>query len=427
MLKTNDNFASVSRQTRFAITLSLLLAWFSPVLSTLTKMPRLSGVETLPLLFIILHFSLTKYNFTLGKSPYLLLFLLFTLCTLIINNSLIAAWFFCLVLLIVPFFILPLMELMNPRDRILLRRNFFSVLLIQFVWCIYQIFSDGNVDRVKGTLIGTGAGAHIASFFLIIGSHLYFVKSDSSLKRRISLMLIAIAICILADAKQVLLYYFLVIIFTAIKTKAKEILPKHRLIKFLAPLLISTVGLSYLLTGFGGIKGYNYIKLTLDSDGGKLAVTKIIANPDSSFWKTNNYLLGTGPATTVSRSSGMTVPGFEGHAPARKFGLHESKYYLYFVKVASGRGYVGDSSATSPASSLLGVLGDFGFLGLLFYLLTLRELIAKRKDLKHSSSNWRNSFAFTYIVGLGFISEWPEFTVATITLCIFLELAYGNE
>jgi hypothetical protein len=183
----------------------------------------------------------------------------------------------------------------------------------------------------------------------------------------------------------------------------------------------------YLVTGFGGIKGYNYIKLTYQTGGGKIAVTKELFNINSDFWNRNSFLFGAGAANTISRSAGMTYPGYNGNAPALKFGVPPAKEWPYFTNLAKGNFYVGDSSATSPVSSLLGVLGDYGIFGLVSFIYSYYGRISRNN---FDSSNSRKSFigfSLLFIFVLSYINDWLELTVASITFFAILGLLFTEE
>jgi len=425
---SNSAHDQLSRASKNTIIASLYLSWFSPVLSSTLVGFRLSGIEILPLILFTVRYSFNYLRLSNSRFLLLLFFLFSSLFSTLYSESTLINWFFCISLLLIPLQIIIPLRTLNRTDRQTVLNSIYILLAIEFVWCSVQVFSnDNSLDRVKGSLIETGAGGHIAPFFLIIGSHLVVVSRQIGIRFRALILSTSLLIAIIADAKQVLLFYSLSVSLALILTKSRYIKPNLRMLKFFAPILVLPLILAYLLTGFGGITAYNYIKLTSQTDGGKAAVAKLLVNPYSEFWQTENFLLGAGPAQTVSRSSGMTLPGYEGNAPAKKFGVSTSKYYENLKVTAAGYGYVGESSATSPASSLLGVLGDFGILGLFLYLLYVWVFLKGSEIDGKVKKTWKNVFILGYFFGLGLISEWPEYSVATIAFCIFLELAYEKK
>jgi hypothetical protein len=421
------NSAFANSAPRNFLNLSLWLGFLYPLLSSLVAVPRLRGLEALPIFIAWIlsrrHSSVSNHEWFL---PLTLCFLSFTILSTLANTKQLAALFFSLALLF-PILVLPgVLNNLGIEDLHSLRKSLYLLFFVQLLFCLFQLLlrDSESFDWAQGTLLGTGAGAHITPFFMITFSTLLY--GTTRRKFHLLIMFISWIISILGDAKQVVVVMIVSIGLTSIITIFKQSSNSLRIRKTskLASLVLLTfvaifLG-TYLTTGFGGISGKGFIKLGLERKGGKIAIARELFNPKSEFWTNENILIGAGPASTISRAANLTVPGYLGEAPASKFGIEAAEYAGYFSQVASKEGFVGVSSITSSASGLMGVLGDFGLFSFSIFVILLFLVLRRIPPSAHQIKTWFSSkiLFFVFFIFLGFFGEWIEFPIGVLTLLL---------
>lgn len=399
----------------------LWFSWVSPLVQTFLGTPDLTGLE-LAFYFFALTISLIhsdnkessnlKFGFFF---PFVFLCIISTIYNQIDFRS---ALLFLSMNSILPT-LLFLMLILNRSGKLLILRHTLCIGVLQISISIHQILTHplGTVDHVQGTLLGTGAGGHIAPFASLLTCSYFSLKYMNFLIIRYFAILLGLAICYFGDAKQVILAFFTVIALNFIFTQNKS---KYFFPRILAAITVF-ISISLYLNGtFGGINSKSYIDLSLSTGGGKVSVAEQIILPNSEFHKKANYFIGSGPSQTVGRSALLTVANsFSPVAPASKFGIPPAKYYNYFSGVAKGRGYVGDSSFTSPTSSLLGIFGDIGLFGFVAYLYVLIKLIYQCRTKEMFINSLTLISLCTVFFILSFFGEWLENPPA-IAFCLII-------
>lgn len=388
----------------------LWLSWLSPLGQAYFNIPDLTGIELIfyiiavigsPKQFITQDF--TNFRFSLFI-PFLFICVISAIYNQVDFRSLL---FFVALISILPILLILLISL-DFVDRQQIVKHALLIGILQILFSVFQIATHpiGTVDHVQGSLVGTGAGGHIAPFAALLScTYLALEKKFGSIAK-FCLILFGLLVCYLGDAKQVILVFLLIIslYFSISKSQFKFYLPRV----FAALFIVFMVSL-YINGVFGGIKPISYINLSVETKGGKIAVANQIVSPNSDFHKEVNYLVGAGPAQSVGRAALLTVSNsFSPVAPASKFGIPSARFYDYFTTVSKGMGYVGDSSFTSPTSSMLGIMGDIGLLGFAAYIFLIFKLLRVCMEIGVMRSSLSLISFGVYIFVLSFFGEWLE-------------------
>ncbi len=105
------------------------------------------------------------------------------------------------------------------------------------------------------------------------------------------------------------------------------------------------------------------VQRTNDTGGGKPALTRLIFRDLLSDPLQGAF--GFGPGETVSRFGYLTTLLESEGSPTEAIGLEPGSLTESYDRALAGAGYIADSSFSSGQSSLLGIAGDYGLLGLL--------------------------------------------------------------
>lgn len=300
------------------------------------------------------------------------------------------------------------------------------VIAIQAIFATVQWLLIGTGDAMQGSLIGSGAGAHLVGASLLLGAMIFWQKSGWTPRFGWVLLFFTVLIAV-ADAKQVWIMMPLAIAILYMKarpTGQSAQFSEVRLSRVMAASLTATIvaiPLTALLirTYIGKI-----IELTLASGGGKLAVLELLASDLSR--NAVDLTVGFGAGETVSRLGWILTPtGGYSESPLANLGLTESEGAQRYQFAAISRGYVGESSLSSSLSSFFGVLGDFGLLGLLAYLIAVSSVIRRL---------WRSPDVLAApalallacLLVLGVVSDWLEQTPITLLMGVVAGLAMGG-
>lgn len=298
-------------------------------------------------------------------------------------------------------------------------RNVARIVVVgQVVMMAYQFATKSGIDDMKGTFVGTQYGEHIASFIVLAAAGRYAFENDSRRGRGALMIFGAMALAYLADSKIALGTFLIAGILYLAIGRATGV-SRRSLVGRVALLAIAGCTCwGFYVGAFGNIPVRGYVDDTTSTGGGKLAVTELIVNPTSKFWEAaeGNWFTGAGPGQTVSRTAELTVPNNLGNAPARRLGATPSEWYSYFSNEALSRGYISKSSATAAASSLLGVLGDLGIVGLILFAAAWQRVYAWVSS-GTAPRSWPALLWVAFLVP-GYLGEWLEFPAA----CMFLSL-----
>ncbi|MGH9890450.1 MAG: hypothetical protein ACREA0_00380 [bacterium] len=239
------------------------------------------------------------------------------------------------------------------------RNALIAIALIQIPVAFAQWAATRNNDLVQGTLVGAGAGAHVMAGMLLLTA-LLIITTSRQLRFALAFSAAAIGVAVLSDAKGAL-FAFIPGLAVALMTKTARD-DSHRSKR---PWVLGGVAVGVLLA----LASYSatptalgFIQRTFSQSGGKIAVANALVEDLRS--SPGHTALGFGPGETVSRFAFLTTPLLlkEG-SPVAWLGLGPGSRTLEYHSLASGTN-IGASSFTSGQSSALGLLGDYGLLGL---------------------------------------------------------------
>jgi hypothetical protein len=323
-----------------------------------------------------------------------------------------------LVFVLQPFLLIVAMILDPPNglQRRRLEMLLVGIIVLQYPVALAQSAIETDPDEIKGTLLGAGAGHHVMAGTLMIGL-LVFTRLGWPKLILVGCAVITVAIAVSADAKQVLFVAPLGFLATALVPNNNVAAPAGRRAMTFLLAGIAIVGLlSYSATQ----TAFDFIDRTRESDGGKVAVAQAITR--DTLGDPAHVALGYGPGQTVSRFAFLNTDllARKSGNPMELLGLSTAKRAAMYDEIASAGPFIGRTSFTSPQSSVLGILGDYGLLGLTTYGALL---IAVLRALRSSSSRIAAGVigGWAMAVPLGLVFDWLE----QPPFMLFLALATG--
>jgi hypothetical protein len=346
-----------------------------------------------------------------------------------VGTAAIAAWgfqrsevmrpFLYFALLGLPFALLGalLLDPPSPRLRRVLVRVLVALLAIQIPIAFAQLaghFVSGRGDPVQGTLYGAGAGANTMAAIVVVGA-LWLLAETSGVRMwwRLPLAGLALAVPLVADAKQVIL---------VLPAGILAFSPKRPRTVVLQGLAIA--GSVVVLFAFAPAGAPSYLRQSQHGRGGKEATAEFVwgkLRGDPA-----NVVFGLGPAESVSRAAFMTTPLFLGEQSP--LGVFELRPAAVAVE-AQARALVvsgGGTSFNSGVSSALGVLGDLGIAGLLAYL-ALPAWIIRRVRRGSSTLAMPAAAGWGMFLVLGLVYDWWEQPPFVIVLAALTGLALSDR
>jgi hypothetical protein len=304
-----------------------------------------------------------------------------------------------------------LVEPPTPRRAALLRKILFALLVIQIPVVAGQLAVFGFTDDVKGTLHGAGAGHHAIGAVVIIGGA-WIMLSARSLGTRLLTALPLIFIPFASDAKQVLFATPAALLFQHWGRGAGRKLALFGLVGLLALFMFRFYGASGTALDF--------LEQQEQGRGGKGVTASFIW--DKVTEDPASFVLGEGPAETVSRAAFMTTDRYLGvNSPLRAFGLHSADIATEAQRRAfelSG----GRTSLNSGLSSAIGVFGDLGLAGALVFLYLLARVVLALRT-SHSPEAVAALAGWGMYALLGVVYDWWEQPPFSMTLAVLTGLA----
>lgn len=272
----------------------------------------------------------------------------------------------------------------------------------------------GLGDPIQGTLYGAGAGAHTMSAVVALGAA-WVLSSDRSWLERIVLAMPLMAIPLMADAKQVI---FAAPIAAVLSTRRWS---RGNAIRILAAVAAAGFLLLYLPAGQTAIR---FLDGARTGQGGKERVASIVGGAITS--DAASFLLGRGPAETVSRAAFMTTDLFlQADSPLRSLHLHPALIALEAQeKAISASG--GGTSFNSGVSSALGILGDLGIIGAVAYALLFLSVVVPLKRQRTSDAQVA-LFGWMLFGLLGVIFDWWEQPAFSVLIAVMSGLALTSS
>jgi hypothetical protein len=323
-----------------------------------------------------------------------------------------------LVFALQPFLLIVALVLDPPRPpaRRRLERLLVVIVVAQFPFALVQIQAKTSPDEVKGTLLGAGAGHHVMAGTLVLGL-LVFTRMGWRRAALLGSAAITMAVVVQADAKQVLFLAPVGFLVAAVwpTTDGTKQTGKRALSFAIGGIAIFGL-LSYSATQIA----FDFIDRTRESDGGKIAVAQAIAR--DTLGEPSHFALGYGPGQTVSRFAFLNTDLLVRRAgnPMELLGLSTAERAARYDAIASEGPFIGRTSFTSPQSSVLGVLGDYGLLGVVAYG---GLVVAVLRALRRTSSRLAAGVAGGWAIALplGMVFDWLE----QPPFMLFLALATG--
>jgi len=310
-----------------------------------------------------------------------------------------------LLLTLEPFLLICAIVIAPPPSsgRRTLWRLMAGIAFLQVPIAISQSLSSTDPDVVKGTLLEAGAGHHVMAGGLVVG----LFAAIGVLKSRFAIAVLAIGVLIigaLADAKQVMLVAPIAFVGAAILvgTSGNGALNRRRIGQ---AILFTLASILVLLTLAPIDSTIDTLNRTRDTGGGKPALTAALA--DDLITSPLQGAFGYGPGETVSRFGYLTTILESSSLAARQVGLGPGKLTLFYDDLVSSSGFVADSSFSSGQSSLLGIAGDYGFLGLAAVGAVLLRIM---NTLRRQGTRLAQSAlaAWLMAIPLAYVFDWLE-------------------
>lgn len=392
----------------------LVFACVNPLITAWTPVPDVSGTEGV-IAVVGWGVAIVAGQRVTAMDGILALLAGWMLTSALINDVPVTAAGLEFALYAAPFLFLRLLDAVPSTSSAALRKAVKFLAVAQVAMFAFQLATYSGVDSLKGTFAGTQYGEHVASFIVLVTAAALALRRPGSPAAKAAVVS-ALALAYVADSKIAVMYFLLVGI---VYLTWGASLPGRRSMRWPVRWLLGVLGITvtwmFYIGAFGNIALSGYVEQTTETGGGKLYVVNQIVDPGSQLWTGENMLVGAGPAQTVSRTAGLTVPNrSQRTAPAARVGLPPSRYYAVFERQASSYGYVAKSSATKAASSGLGLIGDLGAGGLALYGVAFAAAyrwIGRRLGYR----SWP-ALAWLGLLVPGFLGEWLEFPPAGMFL-----------
>jgi len=304
-------------------------------------------------------------------------------------------------------------------ERLLLRATAVT-LAAQLPVALYQFTTLGPGDPVQGTLVGAGAGAHVLGAGALMGGAAFWATHRGRTSTLLVLT-VCLAVMWMSDAKQVLITIPLAVGIIVLKLKG---LPTFGRMVGAGVVGLAAVSVVYAL--LADTYAVNALRLTVQSGGGKIAVAEAIEN-DLEQGGIGTQALGLGAGQSVSRLAFLTSSqGVREGSPVQALGLEGSVQTERYIAATTAQGYVGETSFSAAQSSLLGVLGDYGWVGLFAYLGLISSLCRALWRSPHPLSAPALA-GWVVALPLGIIADWLEQPPFMLLVAMLTGLSLGDE
>ena len=294
----------------------------------------------------------------------------------------------------------------SPRLRRLLEGALVGLVLIQIPVAALQLATLGQGDTIQGTLYGAGAGAHVISGVVIVGA-IWFLGGGIA-RRVLGPMWLPIVVALfvipfVADAKQVIAATPVIVLASSWSGGRLGVLLRAALAAVLVVALFTLAP--------AGQTAQEYIERNSGEQGGKEATLLFVWEKLDD--EPASIAFGRGPAETVSRAAFETRAG----SPLADLGLKPAPIASEAARGArevSG----GSTSFDIGISSMIGVLGDLGVIGVAAYGGLLLSLMLRLRR-ERSPDGVAAAAGFALFLVLGVVVDWweqPPFGVFIATL-----------
>jgi hypothetical protein len=263
-------------------------------------------------------------------------------------------------------FVISVLQGIPYEDFLVLFWHLYLICRLQVLIALIQIFFWKRPgDSINGTMLGDFHGTHIMPFmlftFILVGSKLHLLSRS----RSFVYLVISLFIAYKADAKLIILVviaYFAIGLISHLLSRKSSIS-----LKIVSFFMLSITGLllfaSSIPAYFDGRWGYEI---------GNAFQSKNIILTDyfdsrSHYGLENSIFVGAGPTQTVSRSAIIAQAQSSLSLAQSPLRASRPKFYSEFTQT-TGKFNIGPiSSIAQPISSIVGLLGDVGILGLVSY------------------------------------------------------------
>ena len=405
-----ESLRDLAREPRGVLLLVTLgVALLSRTLVTLLDLPTLFSFGFFPVL-LGLALSVRARESVTGI-PFMRLFALFTL---VVASSAVASGtpFVAAVVLwasvSVPFLLLSsIPRSWASRSSREIRATYVGLLLVQgFLVLGEAVLLGKRSDAAQGFLSGQGAGHHVVGFIgagtaLYVGVHL----AESVRARRTAVLWIAVVVGLsmaaISGTSQALLAWAILVLTYAVLRWRPLKLAQVLLIAVLVFAVAMSLWESMAPQGLSWY-GEEYIKA-------KSATIEAI----SDEFQVHPELVpfGIGPGTTASRVAWLG----EGSNLVAALGIEPGAIASELLRVERLKPVWRDSSLTAPWSTLLGIVGDLGLVGLAAYLSLWFYLGAR---FRHTPSGRAASVLIGYLLLIGLFYNWLEEPILTLFLSL---------
>jgi hypothetical protein len=242
------------------------------------------------------------------------------------------------------------------RGRQGLAKVLLALLIVQVPLAYWQALTHEDKDRVEGTLIGAGAGAHVSSAVAVVGAIWILAAAPLRSRARIPLAAALLVIPFLADAKQVILASTAMLLAGNWRSTREAVLR-------VGAVAVAVVTLLTVIPA--GKNATEFLEQAREGRGGKQAASTIIWSTLSA--DPVSLAVGVGPAMSISRAAFMTTPDFvDADSPLHVLGLRPAEL-APAVQARAEEVSGGYTSFDTGLSSALGVVGDIGLVGAAVY------------------------------------------------------------
>jgi hypothetical protein len=335
-----------------------------------------------------------------------------------------------------PFTLLLILVLEPPpkQHRRTLLACFGLLVALQVPFALWQAATKGLGDPVQGTLIGSGAGAHLMAGVTTLGglglmNWGYARSFQWGVAATLGAAPLILLLPVLADAKQIVL---------ALPAAALVLLALTRKVTrkvAISAALAAVLAYLVLQVPQGGT-ALNFLDRAGGGKSGKLVGFEVALDEIRKYWA--NWVFGLGPAQGLSRAAFLTtavgndeaVTTISGRVtraaqsakgPFQRLGLTPAT--VPALAQAKARKVASGTSFNSPMSSGLGVFSDIGILGsaALAWL-----LISVGTALVHAREHWlaRATLAgWALSIPLAFTFDWWEEPPFMLPLALLTGLA----
>jgi hypothetical protein len=312
----------------------------------------------------------------------------------------------------------------TPRMRAMLEKLLLALVVVQIPLAYFELFKLGPADRVQGTLYGAGAGAHVVSAVIVVGS-IWMLQGGGGGRlgvARLPVLAALVPIPFFADAKQVIVALPIILLASSWRHGSRLLVVLRGGLALAAITLLFTVVKA-------GSAAQRDITQAQQGQGGKEAAALFVWGKLSGDFA--SLAFGKGPAETVSRAAFLTTPQFQ------KSGFQNSKSALAIlglrpaaiateaqtVAIGASRG---GTSLNTGVSSTLGVIGDLGFFGAVAYFGLLLSVFLRLRA-QDSADAVAAAAGFAMFAVLGLVFDWWEQPPFGVFLGVLAGLALSRR